>query len=352
MADKKEQEEEYRFTFPPPSSIYLTTHLSFPVNPMKLKKLFERSVQIGIDADPRGRKFIEKMLKKELDRSKKLEGKEKELYDMERTWNPYSDSRILWGDDNTEVKRLMVGIDIETQEFLLADRLREKGEKIDAVMIHHPEGRALADLDKVMPLQADVYLQAGVPVNHSENLLRPRMDKIWRAIHADNMFRSERTAELLNIPALGCHTITDNLVWAFMEKAICKKQFDDLGEIMNVIFEMPEYAYYAKKGNPPIIVHGSRSSRPGKIVATEFTGGTNGPDEFIEAQSRAGVGTILAMHFTEKEVEKGKEHHLNMIQCSHMASDALGINLLLDILSKEEKKLDVLEVSGFVRFKR
>ena len=319
---------------------------------MKLKTFLERSVQHGIDSDARGRKFIEKMLKKELDRSKKLEGREKEMYDMERTWNPYADSRILWGDDDTEVQRIMVGIDIETPEFLLADRLREKGERIDAVLIHHPEGRALADLDKVMPLQVDVYAQAGVPVNHSENLLRPRMDKIWRAIHADNLFRSERAAQLLKIPAIGCHTITDNLVWQYIEENICKKEWDDLGEIVDALYEIEEYKYSAKKGNPPIIVNGSRSSRVGKLVATEFTGGTNGPEDLIERQSAAGVGTILAMHFTEKEVEQGKQHNLNLIQCSHMASDSLGVNLLLDLIAKEEKNLDVLEVSGFIRVKR
>jgi hypothetical protein len=319
---------------------------------MKLKKMLQSSIQHGIDTDARGRKYIEKMLKKELDRSKKLEGREKEMYDMERTWNPYADSRILWGDDNIEVKRMMVGIDIETPELLLADRLREKGEKIDAVMIHHPEGRALADLDKVMPLQMDVYAQAGVPLNHSEYLLRPRMDKIWRAIHADNLFRSERAAELLNIPAIGCHTITDNLVWAYIEKNICKKQFDDLGEIIDALYNIEEYKYYAKKGNPPIIVNGSKSSRPGKVVATEFTGGTNGPEDLIERQSRAGVGTILAMHFTEKEVEQGKEQGIHMIQCSHMASDSLGVNLLIDLLQKEDKKLEILPMSGFIRVAR
>ena len=319
---------------------------------MKLSKLYKRTIEIGMDADPRGKKQLEKMLKKHSDRSKKLEGKEKENFDMERTWNPYADSRIINGTGDEEVQRLMIGIDIETPEVLLADRLREKGEKIDCIMIHHPEGRALADLEKVMPLQVDVLAQAGVPVNHSEAQLRPRMDRIWRAIHADNLFRTERTAELLGIPAFCCHTVTDNLVWRYMEKTICSKQFDDLSEIVNALLDIPEYAYYAKKGNPPIIVSGSGSSRPGKIVATEFTGGTNGPEEQLIAQSAAGVGTILSMHVTEKTLEEAKKHHVNMIQCSHMASDAIGINLLLDILSKEEKKLDVLPVSGFIRVKR
>lgn len=319
---------------------------------MKLKKFFERSVAIGIEADPRGKKMIDRMLKKEKDRMKKLEGKEKEHFDEERTWNPYSDCRIISGTGEEEVTRFMVGIDIETQDVLLADRMRERGEKIDCLIIHHPEGRALADLEKVMTLQVDVYAKAGVPVNHSEGLMRPRMDRVWRSIHADNLFRTERAAELLGFPAVCCHTITDNLVWRLMEKTICEKEWNDLGEIVNALMEIPEYAYYAKKGNPPFIVNGSDRSRPGKVVATEFTGGTNGPEELVTKQSHAGVGTILAMHFTEKEVEEGKKHHVNMIQCSHMASDAIGVNLLLDAIAKEEKRLQTLDVSGFIRVKR
>ena len=321
---------------------------------MKLKKLFHRAVEIGISADPRGKKYIDKMFKKIKEKQAKLEGIEKELMDEERTWNPYGDSRIINGTGEEDVTHLMVCIDGELQEMLLADRLRERGHRIDCVMIHHPEGRALADLDKVLPVQVDVYAQAGVSVNHSEGLLKPRMDRIWRAIHADNLFRTERAAELLNLPAFCCHTITDNLVWQFMEKTICKKQkqFDTLKDIVKALTEIPEYHWYAKKGNPPFIVNGSENGRPGKLVATEFTGGTNGPEELIEKQSHAGVGTILSMHFTEKEVEKAKEHHMNLIQCSHMASDAIGINLLLDQLQKEEKRLTTLDVSGFIRVKR
>jgi putative NIF3 family GTP cyclohydrolase 1 type 2 len=319
---------------------------------MKLKHLFAAAIDIGMDSDPRGRRALEKMLKGHKDRSKKLEGMEKELFDGERTWNPYSDSRIINGTGDEDVTRLMVGIDIETQEVLLADRLREKGERIDCLLIHHPEGRALGDLEKVMPLQVDVLASLGVPVNHTEAQIRPRMERIWRTIHADNLFRTERTAELLDLPAFCCHTVSDNLVWEYMEKNICKKPHDDLKSIINAILEIPEYKTYAKKGNPPIIVNGSERSRPGKIVATEFTGGTNGPEEFLEEQSRAGVGTILSMHVTEKTLEEARKHHVNMVQCSHMASDTIGLNLLLDKLAKKEKKLDVLEVSGFIRVKR
>ncbi len=319
---------------------------------MKLNKFFQRSVEIGMEADVRSKKFFDKQFKKVKERQKKLEGIEKELFDEERTWNPYPDCRIINGSGDEDIKTIMVGVDIETPEILLADRLREKGTKIDAVFIHHPEGRALADLEKVMPLQIDVLANVGVPVNHSEAQLKPRMDRIWRTIHADNLFRTERAAELLGIPAFCVHTITDNLVWRFIEKEICAKEFDDLGEILNALMKIEEYKYYAKKGNPPIIVNGSRGSRPGKITATEFTGGTNGPEDQLVSQSHAGIGTVLSMHVTDKTLEKARELNVNMIQCSHMASDTLGINLLLDKLQKEEKALKTVDASGFIRVKR
>lgn len=319
---------------------------------MKLKQFFSRAVDLGIKYDPRGKEQIEKMLKKYKDKAKKLDKDDMDHFDMERTWNPFPDCRIMNGDDNADFTHLFVGIDIETPELLLIDRLRERGKKIDGVLIHHPEGRALADLEKVMPLQIDLLASVGVPVNFTEGLLRPRMDRIWRSIHADNLFRAERAAELLNIPAAVCHTITDNMVWTFMEKHVCKHQYDDLGEILKAIGEIPEYKYYTRKGNPPIIVSGGKSSRPGKVFATEFTGGTNGPEEFFEAKARAGVGTVLSMHVTEKSLEEAKKHHINIIQCSHMASDALGINLMLDEMKKADPKMTFTEASGFIRVER
>lgn len=319
---------------------------------MKLKTLFKAAVDAGIAADPRSRKMIEKDLKRVEERHKRLEGKERDHIDEVQTWNPYLDSRILVGTGEEEIRVLMVGIDIETPELLLANELRRQGERIDAVMFHHPEGRALADLEKVMPVQIDVLAKAGVPVNQAEGMLRPRMDKIWRSIHADNLFRAERAAELLNIPFFGCHTISDNMVWRFMEKTICEREFDTVDEIMKAILDIPEYHRYAKKGNPPILVNGRKEGRPGKVYATEFTGGTNGPEELMKLQAMAKVGTVLSMHVTEKTLEVAKEHHVNIIQCSHMASDSLGVNLLLDVLRKKDPKLEILEVSGFIRVER
>lgn len=318
---------------------------------MKLEKLFRIAIEAGIAADPRSRTQIEKAFKREQEHYAKLTGRDREHYDTLRTWNPYLDSRILYGSGKEEVRVLMVGIDIETPELLLAHELRRQGRKIDAILVHHPEGRALADLEKVVPLQIDLLKRCGVSETQAEGMLRPRMEKIWRSIHADNLFRTERVAELCDLPFFGIHTPADNMVWQFMEKAICRKEFDRLGDILEAITDIPEYAHYAKKGNPPILVNGSKENRPGKIYATEFTGGTNGPEELMKLQAHAGVGTVLSMHVTEKTLDVAKEHHVNIIQCSHMASDTLGMNLILDVLQSKEPKLETVDVSGFVRIK-
>ena len=319
---------------------------------MKLKKLFDLAVDAAIEADPRPRAVIKRALKRVEARHKRLEGKEKEHVDHEQKWNPYLDSRILYGDGSEEVKHLMVGIDIEGPELMLAHEMKKMGKKVDAAMMHHPEGRALADLEKVMPVQIDVLADCGVPVNRAEGVLQPRMDRIWRSIHADNLFRAESFSEILNIPLFGLHTVTDNLAWRYMEKHISSKKFDSVGEIMEALLDIPEYREYAKRGNPPILVNGRKEYRPGKIYANEFTGGTNGPEELMKVQAEAGVGTVLSMHVTEKTLKVAKEHNVNIIQCSHIASDSIGINLIIDMWQKAGAKLHIIPVSGFVRVDR
>ncbi len=319
---------------------------------MKLNQFFHKAVDLGIAADPRGKARIEKQFKKEKDRQKKVEGIELELFDEERTWNPFGDSRIINGTGDEEFTSIAVGIDVETPELLLIDHLRKNGQRIDGVLIHHPEGRALADLTKVMPMQVDMLMESGLFPNQVEGMIKSRMDRIGRSIHSDNLLREGRAAELLNIPAVCCHTITDNLAYRFMEKTICSKEFDDLGEIIKALLAIPEFKFYAKHGAAPFIASGSKVSRPGKIRPNEFTGGTNGPEEFFEAQARAGVGTVISMHITDKSLEEAKKNHVNVIQVCHMAADSLGVNLLLDHIEKIEPKLKVFELSGFVRVKR
>ena len=93
----------------------------------------------------------------------------------------FPDSAILFGEPNLEIKKIMVGIDIEVAELLLADRLRQK-EGLDLVIAHHPEGKAYAGLPEVMRLQIDLLTQAGVAHASAARLLEERTAQVERRV--------------------------------------------------------------------------------------------------------------------------------------------------------------------------
>ena len=100
---------------------------------MQLGQIYKMIVEMGIDADPRGREKVNKVLEKSKKAIEKLEGKKRELADMNATWNPYTDCRLLYGDENREIKSVLSGIDITPGEIVLADRLADKGDPIELV---------------------------------------------------------------------------------------------------------------------------------------------------------------------------------------------------------------------------
>ena len=112
----------------------------------------------------------------------KLDEDDKEFFDTEKLVNPYADTRICAGDPEAEIRGLIVGVDMEVGEVLLADRLREKGEPIDLVFAHHPEGPGYANLHEVMYMQADLWAKQGVSIAAGDSLIAPRAEEIRRRI--------------------------------------------------------------------------------------------------------------------------------------------------------------------------
>jgi len=100
----------------------------------------------------------------------------------------FEDSAILFGNAGLEVKKIMVGIDIEVAELLLGDRIRER-EGLDLVLGHHPEGKAYAGLHEVMRLQIDLLCQAGVAHKTASRLVQERMLEVQRRVLPQNHTR-------------------------------------------------------------------------------------------------------------------------------------------------------------------
>ncbi len=322
---------------------------------MKLKEIYELAIKIGMEADPRGKEEVKKVLSRAKENFEKMKEDEKEFFDTEKLANPYSDTRILYGDPGKEIKGIMVGIDMEAPEIILADRLNEKGEKIDLILAHHPEGKSLANLPDVMAMQADLWGKQGVPINIGDVLIDKRMKEVFRSIMPVNHQRAVDAARLLDIVFMNVHTPADNLVTSYLQRLLDEKKPYTVSDIVSELKKIPEYKSAAKNGVGPTVLVGNGSKRAGKIVV-DMTGGTEGPEEVMEKLANAGVGTLVGMHMSDKLREKAETHHINVVIAGHIASDTIGLNLYLDELEKTEKErkgsLKIIACSGFERVSR
>lgn len=327
---------------------------------MKLRTFFDTAIKLGIQNGPRTPKEIARLLKEVRDDYDKLSDKEKKNFDMESLTNPFLDSRIVHGDPDQKVSIALAGIDVEESEILMAAELNrragtpgcvlKKGEQIDLLAAHHPVGRGLIDLTKVMNVQADVFVKHGVPVNIAEKLLEPRIRKIARGLSPVNHYRAVDIARLLGFAYVCLHTVADNQVHAFLEKYMEKKKPYYVKDVMDALLELPEFAEAVKRGDGPILAAGLPKSRAGTVAVTGMTGGTEGTDEIYERLAQAGVGTVIEMHMSENHKDKAEKHHLNVIISGHIPSDSLGMNLLLDPL--ERKGVRIIPCGGMIRIRR
>ncbi len=317
---------------------------------MKLRKLYETVVANGIDADPRGKKTVLKTLTKKNESYKAMKKEDREFFDTESLKNPYADTRILHGTGDEEIKTVIVGVDMEIGELLLADRLTEKGQKVDLVIAHHPEGKAFANFYEVMHMQADILNKFGVPINIAEDLLEGRIKEVERRLMPVNHTRASDAAKLLDIPFMCMHTPTDNMVATYLQKLIDRKKPDTLDDIMNILRDIPEYREAAHNNAGPNILIGSKERTAGKVFV-DMTGGTEGAKDIFESLANSGISTIVAMHLSDEHRKKAEKHHMNVVIAGHISSDNLGINLMLDELQKKGS-LKVLPCSGFRRFSR
>ncbi|MDO9107384.1 MAG: NGG1p interacting factor NIF3 [Coriobacteriia bacterium] len=317
---------------------------------MTLGEIYRVAVQKGISVDARDREEIDHVLSEAKRDFDKLEDSEKEFFDAEKLTNPFADTRICLGEPELQIRGMLVGIDMETPEVVLADRLRERGEPIDLIFAHHPEGPGYANLHEVMYMQADLWAKQGVSIAVGDQLIASRAGEVRRSISPVNHYRAIDAARLLGFASMSCHTPADNCVSAFVQAWLDERVPRTLDDIVKSLREIPEYADGARKGYGPSIIAGSGNARAGRMVV-DMTGGTEGPKDALDRLSAAGVGTLVGMHYSEDHRKHAEELKLNLVIAGHISSDVLGMNLILDEIEKAGD-IHIVCTSGMVRFKR
>ena len=319
---------------------------------MKINEIFNLAIEMGIEADFRGKEGVKKFLGRKKEKYEKLSEKEKEEFDKEALENPYLDSRIYHITQDydllagREVKKVLVGIDIEPAEILMAKEIGE----IDLIIAHHPLGKGLAHLADVMDLQCDILSFYGVPINIAESLMKERIEEVARGVNRLNHQRTVDAARLLKVNLMNSHTPCDNLAAKFLKDLIEKKKPERIGDLINLLKEIPEYREAVKIGAGPKVFVGAPENRCGRITLTEITGGTEGSPKLYEKMANAGIGTVVGMHQSEEHRKEAEAANINVVIAGHMSSDSLGVNLFLDEL--EKKGIEIVPCSGLIRISR
>jgi putative NIF3 family GTP cyclohydrolase 1 type 2 len=313
---------------------------------MKIKDIYDLMIKVGTEADFRGQEGIKKLLDNKKKVFDKLSGLAKEEFDKEALTNPYLDSGVYNVSEDKEIKKVLVGIDVGPEEILIAKELGD----IDLVIAHHPIGKGLAQLADVMELQCDVCNYYGVPINVAESLMRERISEVARGVNSSNHQRTVDAARLMKVNLMNSHTPCDNLAARFLKNMVEEKNPERVGELIDMLKELPEYKEAMKIGVGPKIFVGSPENRCGKIALSEITGGTSGSPKLYEKMAQAGVGTIVGMHISEEHKKEAEAAHVNIVIAGHISSDSLGVNLLMDELEKQG--VEVVPCSGFTRFSR
>lgn len=288
---------------------------------MKLSDFYNKAVRFGSELDPRKNIQIDS----------------------------YADTAVLYGNSAAQIKKILVGIDIDAAELLLADKIRQ-AQGLDLVVAHHPEGKAWAAFYEVMQLQVDLLAKAGISRQVAQEFLDERKRQVERKVLPNNHMRSVDAARLLDIPFMCMHTPADNHAADFIEQLLRKNKPKKIQDIVDILMEISEYKEAAAQAAGPRIILGN-PNRPVGDIFVEMTGGTEGPKEVLDKLYKTGIRTLVSMHLSEEHFKRVKDINLNVVIAGHISSDSLGVNLLLDKIEGEEK-LSIMECSGFRRFKR
>ena len=322
-------------------------------NELTIKEFYEAACEAAIETDPRGKEKVIKFLagtKKEYE--KMTNEKKKKNFDLETLKNPYADSRILHGDINKKVSKVICGIDLEVAELMLTDRLNEKGSNIDFAIAHHPEGTAQANFYDVMYMQSDIIADWGVPINKSEGATKKRMADIEKRVSSSNHMRSVDAAKLLDIAYACMHTFADNHVATFLTNLMEEKKPEKVSEVVEIIESIEEFQMATKNNNPPKMFAGSDKNRAGKVIV-DMTGGTTADVQVMSQLANAGVGTIIVMHLPEEHRKECEKNYINVVCAGHIGSDSLGLNLMFKAIRDITKKdFEVVPCSGLLYIKR
>ncbi|QZX99503.1 hypothetical protein [Halobaculum rubrum] len=264
-----------------------------------------------------------------------------DLVDWDET--PADSTVYVPGED---VETALVGIDLESPEIQLAN-----DRDYDLALAHHPTGMsARLDFPAVLDTQVEFMTDHGVPEEVAEDAvadLRSRMD---HGGHSSNYRHDPSVAELLDQPYLNTHLAPDEYGRrVFREVADGLADDATAGDFVDALGEIPELD--AAETDVRVRV-GDRENDLGE-VAVHHAAGTNGGASVARAYFEHGVDTVLYIHVGAGDTAELREEFADegktLVVTGHIASDAIGMNAVIDALEERGVECDTISGCGIGR---
>ena len=293
---------------------------------MKWKDIYELGIKAGLETDIR-----------EIN----VEGQIEDFY---------PDCAIITGNNDLDVKVLYAGVDVGVSELLLIDRLIGQGERIDGALAHHPTSFAAYRMAGVAELQKINWIKNGVDPGVAERLYQEIVLDESIDLRSKNHLAVESAAKLLGLPLMCLHTAVDNIVQSYFENILNTGKIHTVGEAFEAISGIKECMIASGYGDGPFMLDEESGDRSLGKYMVDMTGGVDPPSGIFEYLKKAGLDTLVGMHYGIENVRSISKNRINAIISGHMACDSLGLNILCDRLEKRGVK--IIPGSGFYRYRR
>jgi len=317
---------------------------------MTLGELYQAAIGIGMETDPRGRDALQRQMQQLAKQYEQMGEPEKRLFDTERLTNPFGDSRIAYGDADTELNRVIIGIDIGRSELLLASELTRRGKAVDAVLAHHASaiaGGVGSVHDTAIP-QVAMAVEAGVPEPRVWKLIQDvvgKEDSSWN-------LRILQIAEALEMPLMCLHSPADACLYELIGNQIALEEPETVGDILALVTALPECEWLIDKvRHAPSIDAGDAKAPVGKIYMCLY-GGWNPTPALFEELCKAGVGTFIVVASTNEFRELANKYGASIVVIPHYPADNAGFNIMLDRIMPDGDEFEIVETSNYMRCRR
>lgn len=242
------------------------------------------------------------------------------------------------------LKRAVFAVDLDSGELALA-----KQQGFDVAIAHHPSGGSTwAGFPTVLERHLPIMRGAGVPEAEARAAVRALQDEHGPRTHALNWDRLPSVARLLGLPFMNIHAPADEVGRRVMHETIAAGVGPD-ARVEGAIHALEALPEFATTRHPIVVRLGDPGAPLGRWVFVHGAG-TNGGYPVASALFRHGVDTVFYIHVMPDHLKRLREEFAgagkNLVVTGHIASDSVGINVIVRRLRAEG--LEVHTMGGVV----